>query len=322
MLRALVAQSILHALVAGLLVEALLWAWRVEDGAWRLRLRLVALAEPILVLPLFLLIPWRAAPAFGATWALFASERWNMVRAGGAALGDLLLLCAAGIGSVLFLRDAVPPLLEALRGAPPAPRPLISSAVPAPLAAMVNAHAAALGAPPPEIRLLRSRLPVLLCEHVRRPTLVISAATLEQLDPVSLDAAVAHEVAHAAHRDPLWGYALIAARALTFFNPATQWISRAVVDEIERRADQVALRLTGRPEPLAHAIRVLSLAAAPRSPEVADRFERLFWESRIAGVHRRCERLLAASPSAPLRHGGLRVALAASGIVGLLFFVV
>src|SRR5512147_2236047 len=109
MLRAFVAQSMLHALVAGLLVEVLLAAWRVDDGTWRLRLRLLALAEPILVLPLFFLVPWRSDASFAVNWALFASERWNLLRVAGAGFGDLLLLCLMGVGAVLFLRDAAPP---------------------------------------------------------------------------------------------------------------------------------------------------------------------------------------------------------------------
>lgn len=322
MLRAYVAQSILHALVAALVIEGLLWAWRVGDGAWRLRFRLVALVEPILVLPLFLLVPWRATPEFAGTWAVFATARWNTLRVGGAGVGDLLLLCLAGVGSALFLRDALPPLLEALRTEPVRAGGQATLAPPAALVTRAAAHARALGVPAPEIRLLRSRLPVLLCEHARRPALVVSAATLERLDPVSLDAAVAHEVAHAAYRDPLWGYLLIAARAVSFFNPATQWTARAAVSDIERRADQAALRLTGRPEALAHAIRVLSLAAPPTSPEVGDRFERLFWQSRVASVARRCERILDGTATRPVTHAGLRLVLAAGGLVALLFFVV
>jgi Zn-dependent protease with chaperone function len=150
----------------------------------------------------------------------------------------------------------------------------------------------------------------------------ISAGTLEQLHPAALDAALAHEPVHAARHDPLWGYVLIAARALTFFNPATQWLARAAVDDIERRTDQAALRLVRDPEALARAVRVLSLAATPTSREVGDRYERLFWQSRVAAVHRRCDRLLETSLAVPLRHGTLRVLLTAAGLGILLFFVV
>jgi Zn-dependent protease with chaperone function len=319
MLRAFVAQSILHALVAGLVVEALLYAWRVEDGRWRLRFRLVALAEPIVVLPLLFLFPWRTDPSFG-TAALFASERWNLVAVGGAPLGDVILVCAAGSGAALFLRDAAPPLLDALRGATASAA--LPASVPPALDALVRARAAALGIAPPEVRLLRLRAPVLLCEAAARPALVISTGTLDRLDADQLDAAVAHELAHAAHRDPAWGYVLIAVRALAFFSPAAQWTARAAVEDLERRADQVARRLTGRPAALAAAIRTLTLGEAHPPSDVSERFERMFWASRVASVERRCARLHTGPPPEGLDGGPVRLALAAAGIIGLLFFVV
>ncbi|RPJ69066.1 MAG: hypothetical protein EHM24_19645 [Acidobacteria bacterium] len=319
MLRAFAAQSILHALVAGLVVEALLRTWRLEDAVWRLRFRLIPLALPILALPAFLLAPGRATPAFAATWAIFDTGRWNLLRVGSLGVGDLVLALAAGVGSVLFLRDAVPPLLDEI-GPPPRRGPDLP--VPERLRAMADSHARALGIEPPAIRLLRGRLPVLLCVGARRPALVLSAATLEQLDVRSLEAAVAHELVHAAHRDPAWGYALIAARALTFFNPATQWAARAVVDELERRADQIAARLTRQPEALARSIALLALAAPPTGADIGDRFERLFWQSRVDAVRRRCERLVATGePSGPA-HARALLAATAAALVVLLFFVV
>lgn len=319
MLRAFVAQSILHALVAGLVVEALLRAWRLEDAVWRLRFRILPLALPILALPLFLLVPFRATPRFAATWAVFDSGRWNLLGVGTLGAGDLVLALAAGVGSVLFLRDAVPPLLDEIG---PQPRRGPDLAVPGRLREMAQAHARALGIDPPAIRLLRGRLPILLCVGARQPELVLSAATLEQLDVRSLDAAVAHELVHAAHRDPAWGYALIAARALTFFNPATQWASRAVVDEIERRADQIAARLTGNAEALARSIALLALAAPPSGADIGDRFERLFWQSRVDAVRRRCDRLVASPEPAPPAHAPAMLAATAAALAVLLFFVV
>ena len=155
------------------------------------------------------------------------------------------------------------------------------------------------------------------------PSLVASTATIERLDPAALDAAVAHELAHAAHRDPRWGYLLIAVRAVAFFNPAVQWIARAVVDDIERRADADGPAPHGRPEALARAIRILMIGeATPAAGRRPSAFERIFWASRVLSVERRCARLLAGPPPAHLEAGPLRLVLAAGGIIGLVFFVV
>jgi Zn-dependent protease with chaperone function len=320
---AFLSQSILHAVVAAVFVETLLRAWRIEDGAWRLRFRLLALTAPILWLPaLWVVAPIRRNPVFVANWALFAGERWNEIRLGGTGLGDLLLLLACGAGSALFLRDALPPLIDAVRGAT---RPLASGPwhpTTAGLRGLVAARSSALAIPPPAVRLVDTPTPVLLCEGAREPVLVISPAAIERLGPAELDAAITHELAHARHRDPAWGYCLIAARAALFFNPAAQWIARAMVDDIERRADQTAAAATGHPEGLARAIERLSETAHPPPVDGHASFERVFWRIRQEGLARRCARLRHAPGPGRVRASRALVAAAALGIFALVFFVV
>jgi Zn-dependent protease with chaperone function len=323
MLRAFLAQSILHALVAAVVVEALLRVWSVGDAAWRLRFRLLALVAPLAWLPaLFVFAPFRSSPMFVARSALFAGERWNLVAVGGSGLGDQLLLLAAGLGSALFLRDALPPLGDLLRGGQTRPAPAPWEPSGPVLTAIVARHAQAFGTPPPSVRIVRAKGPVLLCSGARHPTLVFSAATVAQLAPDELDAAVAHEVAHAMFRDPAWGYVLIAVRGLAFFSPAAQWVARALVDDIERRADQAAVRLTGETEPLARAIARLSREDHPPPGDTDGSFERLFWRVRRAGVERRCRRLRSEDESQVMAFGPLRMALATAAVLGLTFFVV
>ena len=320
---AFLSQSILHAAVAAVFVEALLRAWRIEDGSWRLRFRLLALAAPTLWLPaLWILAPFRRSPVFVANWALFAGERWNGIPAGGTGFGDLLLLVACGAGSALFLRDALPPLIDALRGST---RPLASGPwhpTTAGLRGMVAARSAALGIPPPAVRLVDTPTPVLLCEGARDPVLVVSPPAVERLGPDELDAAITHELAHARHRDPAWGYFLIAVRAALFFNPAAQWIARAMVDDIERRADQTAAAVSGHPEGLARAIERLSGAGHPPPIDGHASFERVFWRVRQEGLARRCARLRQAPGPGGVRPSRTLLAAAAIGIFALVFFVV
>lgn len=309
--------------MAALVVEALLRAWRIDDAAWRLRLRALALAAPLAWLPLlFVAAPFRSTAAFAANRALFAGERWNLVLVGGEGLGDLCLLLAAGLGSALFLRDALPPIRDLLRGGAAAPFSVPWQPAASVLERLVARHAAALGTTTPGIRMIRARGPVLLCEGARRPSLVVSPATVTQLAPAELDAAIAHEVAHARFRDPAWGYLLFGVRALLFFNPAAQWLARTMVDDIERRADQAAVRATGEAEPLARAIVRLFEENHPLPGESEASFERLFWHVRREGVERRCRRLRADDGRLPVEFGRLRLALAALAVLTLTFFIV
>jgi Zn-dependent protease with chaperone function len=301
----------------------LLRVWRIEDGAWRLRFRLLALAGPALGLPvLFLVAPFRSSPTFAARWALFAGERWDQIHVAGLSVGDISLLLSAGAGSALFLRDALPPLVDALRGASHVTAAGPWHVTTAALRTLVRDRAARLGIRTPQVRVVDAPMPVLLCEGAVDPVLVVSPATLERLGPDEVDAAITHELAHAKHRDPAWSYLLVAARALLFFNPAAQWIARAMVDDIERRADQAAVAVTGNAEALARTIVRLFDVGHPPPLDGDASFERVFWRVRREGVERRCERLrrtpeaVATNGSAPL------LALAALGLLGLVFFVV
>ena len=307
--------------MATIVVEALLRAWRVADPAWRLRLRLASLAVPVALVPLFFAFaPWRTGAAFAASGALFASERWNLLRVGAAGAGDLLLVAAAGLGSWLFLRDALPPVLERLRQEPPAEDG--AWAAPHAFQARVEQQARRLAVEPPAIRVVPSRWPVFFAEGRRPVELVVSAAALDALAPPELDAAIAHELAHVRYADPAWGYALIAVRAANFFNPALHWAARAVVDELERRADQAVVEAGHPAEALASAIGTLFDRGHPEPAAAGPLLERLARRARQVGVERRRARLVAAAHAAPLSHGWLRVALTAFGLTTMLYFVV
>lgn len=323
MILALLAQSILHALIAALFVEALVRRWRIEDAAWRLRLRTLALVVSAVGPPVLLLLaPFRQGASFAMSWALFAGERWDQVRVAGTGLGGVTLLLACGLGSALFLRDALPPIADALRGSKPLPEVPPWHGARAALGPIVSASARAFAIPVPAVRVVQASAPVLLCEGIRRPVLVVSPATLERLRGAELDAAVAHEIAHAARRDPAWTYALIVVRAALFFNPAAQWLARAMVDDIECRADQAAVGATGGAPALARVIRKLFDTDNPPPPDGDASFERVFWRIRKEGVERRCARLERAGSAATLPHGPVLLATAGVVLLSLLFFVV
>lgn len=264
----------------------------------------------------------RHSPAFVARWALFAGERWSLLHVSGTSLGSLFLLLGAGLGSALFLRDALPALLDLAWGRGPGRAPVRWRETAEVLGALAGRHARALGIDCPDVRLVHAPGPVLLCAGALRPVLVASPAVASVLRGEELDAAVAHEVAHARHRDPAWGYGLMALRAAMFFNPAVQWLARALVDDIERRADQEAVRLVGRADTLARVIRLLFEAGHPPPAESEASFEVLFWRIRRAGAERRCRRLAEPAVAGPMAHGATRMILAAAAVLALTFFVV
>ncbi|HEY6098215.1 MAG TPA: M56 family metallopeptidase [Anaeromyxobacter sp.] len=318
------AQAIFHGLVASLFVEALVRSWRVSEPRQRMALRTVALAYPLVLFPALLAVfPFRTGEDFGETWALFAGRRWDDLRFLGVGLLRWWVAAFAAAGTALFLLDLVPLLLARRRPRPAAAVPDAESA--AALAAELPPLAAAFRLPPPPVVFLDRDAPVLFCTGVRRHAIVISRGAVRLLDRQELRGALAHELAHLSRHDPAASWTLMAARALLFFNPAFQVLSRAVAKDAEWLADEEASRVCGDRLALASGLVKLHRATAgppalrrtlPLAAALVEPLDR----ARSLDVEVRCRRLLDGA-AAPLPFAAARVALAAASLVGLLFFV-
>lgn len=318
-----ISEAILHTLIASIFVEALVRSWRVCEPDQRMALRAIALGFPLVVFPALAVLPVRRAEWFRDDWALFAGERWNSFSFLGLGLWELgaAALAAAGVG--LLLLDLLPLVRRGHRLPPAAP----PSAADAELAATLSALAAALRVRAPPLVQLDDAAPVLFCTGVRRPAIVLSRGALALLDPDELRAALAHELAHLAARDPAGSWILMGARALQFCNPAYQVLARAVARDLEWRADERAAAACGDRLALASGLLKLHRATSgvpsavrrslPFAPALSEPIARL----RDHDIEVRCRRLLG-PPPAPLPFGGWRVGLAGVSLTALLFFVV
>jgi hypothetical protein len=321
-------ESILHAFIAALVYAALVRAWRVEDPHDRVGLGLVALAAPIVCIPLLWVVaPLRTAGEFRDERALFDSARWNDIRVLGIGAADAALAALVVAGLILFLRDLVPWLRERAGQRGPAAAATNGCAR---VSAMLASVSARMRVATPALVVLEDAAPVLLCAGWRRPAVVVSRGAHTRLDDDELRGALAHELAHIERRDTVLGWALMATRALFWFNPVVQVLARDLVQEIERRADDRAAAVTGDRLALAAGILAIFTAGEGRQrtgvewavpgldtpARVVDRFT-------AAAVEARCRRLLAPPiDSAPRSLSRLRVGLAGAGMAGLLFYVV
>ncbi len=313
------AQSMTHALVAALAIEAMLRLWRARAPDDRLALRLFGLGQPLVVTPaLFLLAPQRAGEDFHDRWALFSSRHWEELSYRGITAFDAAVVLLGLLGLALFLMDLVP-LVRGRRRAlpPPSPPP---PALEAALAEVAPRHRMR----PPRVHFLDARTPVLFCSGVRDPVLVVSRGTLELLDAEELGEALSHELAHLVRRDPAMSWALMAVRALLFFNPVAQVVARALARDAEWRADEGA---AGDRLALASAVLKLYRAGVGRGTRAARalRFAGAVAEPirriRSHDVEARCRRLLepAAPPAMTLRP--FRLTLATASLAVLAFLV-
>jgi hypothetical protein len=312
------AQSIAHAFIAALVTEALLRLWRVGDADLRVAFRVLPLVFPLAVLPVFLWL----APARGGEWfadhrAVFASTRWGDLGPSALRLDHVVLVVLAVLGAVLFVRDLAPFFSRQLPSRLPQ-RAVAASTLTAEASSIARAMGSAVT---PRVVVLDSAAPLLLLRGARRATLVVSLGALARLDDDERRAALAHETAHATRRDPLLGWALMICRALTIFNPVCQVAARAVAREMEWRADDLAVRFTGRRLVLASAL-VKLYRAQERGESPVTPLGRLLARGRSAAVEARCRRLLV--PAMPERVPLARVKLVSTGVaLGiLLFFVV
>ncbi len=319
------AQAVFHTFVAALFVEALVRSWRVREPRQRMALRLVALAYPLLAFPAVVaLFPLRADDGFRDAWALFAGRRWDEVRLGGVGLFHWWLAAFTTLGAALFLLDLLP-LLRARRRPQPVPAtPDADSA--AAIGKELPGLAAALGVAAPRVIFLDRDAPVLFCTGVRRHAVVISRGAVRLLDGKELRAALAHELAHLARRDPATSWALMAGRALMFFNPAFQVLSRALARDAESLADERAAEVCGDRLALASGLLKLhrvSRGAPPvrRTLPFAGALAEPLARAWSLDVEVRCRRLLD-GPPAPLPWGAARVVLAGASLTALLFFVI
>ena len=320
-------QAILHATVAALVIEALLRLWRVDDPGERLAMRALAIAAPILLTTTYIAAaPWRSEPWFAERWALFAGGSWNDISLGGVGVATAASLALSLAGTALYLRDAVPFLSDRL--VPPAPGGALPDSHPAgqrvrrALASMppgVTGH-------PSTVTVLDLDAPVLLCRGIDSTAIVVSTGALDRLDDEALGAALAHEAAHLAARDPLVGWWLMAARTLQFFNPVVQVVARQAVQDIERRAD-LAVEALGQGVPLASAVHRLSTAADVQSDLALPSEGGHLADGILASAHRRaidarCQLLLEGSHPASQPHRAGRLALTGAAVAALLFLVV
>jgi Zn-dependent protease with chaperone function len=319
-------QAIFHTLVAALVVEALVRLWGLREPQQRTGFRLLALAWPMIAVPLlFLAFPVREGEAFRDARSIFAGRHWDDLAFLGVGLYGWWIAGMAAMGLALFLLDLVP-WLRARTAEPP---PWLARSTEGDRAREALARAAAsLGMPSPPLVFVGDGPPVLYCTGTRSPAVVISRAAVDLLDPAELEGALAHEISHLERRDPTLSWALMGARALMWFNPAVQVLVRALARDSERVADERAALATGDRLALASGLLKLYRATERRTPSrsgepfpLSASLAEPIARARAHDIELRCRALLVPAPE-PVPMVRMRFAAAAAGLGLLLFFVV
>ncbi len=189
-----VVQSFSHSLVASVIMDQALRAWKIENPAVRQRFRLVVVLFPVFSFPLYQLInPDRGSVIFRLS-ALFDASRWlNMEVWGFPPLG-MLFLAILGITSLIFLlQEMIPVVRHSLESRVAEHEGELCG--PDPFLAKMSR---ALSIDPPDILLVEDDELIIFSSTGKNPAIYISTGLAEALTPEEMEAAFAHELGHIA----------------------------------------------------------------------------------------------------------------------------
>jgi len=256
-----VAQSFCHSLIASVLMDQALSAWKIDDPAIRQRFRLTVVLFPVFSFPFYQAIdPGRGSVLFRQN-ALFDVNRWLNMEIWGAVSFGLLFLIVLAITSLIFLFQEMIPILKHTlesrtmehEGTRREPDPFIESA------------SRALKIETPQVLIVEDDEPVIFSTTGKNALIVVSTGLTRSLTQDEMHAALAHEIAHIARSQRPLLLAVFFLRMILFFNPVVLIEFRRVVRNEEKICDDIAVLLTHRPEALAEALK--KFYAVRKTPE-------------------------------------------------------
>jgi Zn-dependent protease with chaperone function len=259
-----VAQSFCHSLIASIIMDQALRAWKISNPAIRQRFRLVVVLYPVFSFPLYQLInPDRSSVLFRID-ALFDVNRWLNVEIWGAFSLGLLFLSLLAVTSLIFIfQELIPILRHTLES-----RTLEHEGIQRESNLFVEDASRKLAITAPEVYVVEDDDLVIFSTTGKNPAIFLSSGLATALTPDEMHAALAHEMAHIVRsRRPV----LLAAfflRMILFFNPIALVEFRRVVRNEEKICDDIAVMLTGRPKALAEALKKFYTSRKEPEPEV------------------------------------------------------
>ena len=246
-----VTQSFLHGLIAMILVDMAIQAWKIDNPTIRQRFRYAIILYAIFSFPLYQLVNPERSSVFFRTAALFDSSQWL-----GMELFDMIslripFLVFLSLTSLVFLFQELVPVLKHLFEANEGD---FDEGTPED-EALVEEALAPLPDPKPAVSILDDDDMVLFSSSGRNASVFISTGLLRSLTREQVQAALAHEAAHLTrNRRPVLIVVFIL-RMLMFFNPVVLVEFRRAVRNEEKICDDIAVSLTKDPKALAETLK-------------------------------------------------------------------
>lgn len=245
------AQSFLHSLIAALIVDTALLAWKIEAPVIRQRFRLLVIVLPIISFPLYqFMTPERGSALFRLD-AYFDIGRWlDLELWGEIPVGVLFLLFLVFTAVVFVLQEMLPIARHSMSSG----TGVLDGARPEPESRVAHALEGIPGRKP-EVFIIDDEAFAMFSSTGKEPAVYLSGGLVEKLNLDELRAAIAHEIGHIQRSRRPAMVVIFILRVLMFYNPIALMEFRRIVQEEEKICDDVASALTGDRAALAGALR-------------------------------------------------------------------
>jgi len=246
-----VTQSCFHALVAVIIADYAMRAWRIEDPLVKQRFRFATVLLPVFSFPLYQLInPARSSVLFRQE-ALFDSNRWLNMDLWGVVSLQLFFIILLLITTGIFFFQELIPILRHIGESNSDFFEQDNSAD----EGRINEALASLPVDKPRVIILGDDDCMLFSSTGSKPAIFISTGLLKDLNAEQIRAALAHEIGHIVRSKRPVLLTVFFMRMVMFYNPVVLVEVRRAVRNEEKICDDFAVSLTHRPDALAQTLK-------------------------------------------------------------------
>jgi Zn-dependent protease with chaperone function len=247
-------QTVLHSLVASVLVDCAFIAWNIRIPYMKQRFRFLVILLPIVSFPLYQALSPRRGDAYFRLGSLLDSNKWFSLELWHGVplfMGFVVILTLSAL--IFIIQEFLPMFLHMREQRHEDAEPLDETVE----QALAQKVSQALEDLPFDEELVEIRVDEdlsLFSDTGLNPRIYVSTGLIKTLTVEQLQAAFAHEIGHIQRtRRPVLIFAYIL-RVLMFYNPIAMLEFRKLAQEEEKVCDDIAISLTGNPAALSSAV--------------------------------------------------------------------
>jgi Zn-dependent protease with chaperone function len=259
-------QTVLHSLIASVLVECAFMAWDIKAPSVKQRFRFMVILLPLLSFPVYQWISPRRGDAYFRLESLADSNKWFYLGPWNTPPIAVLFIILLAISSLIFIVQELLPIVFQMREQTRVADEPAADALENGMARKVSLAVEGLPFDERSVEILNDDDLVLFSDTGLNPRIYVSTGLIATFTIEHLQAALAHEIGHIQRtRKPVLIFAYIL-RMLMFYNPVIMVEFRKMAQEEENVCDDIAVALTGKPEALSEAVDLFRSAAEEHGP--------------------------------------------------------